>query len=192
MPARTLVEPNEIASFLEIGEEEYPPALEALRIGAVKFFERRCGRTRSPFSDAITNRVEYHDGTGDGELLLDYAPVSIASVEITAPSETLTAPDATVILVVPGERRISRPDGGIFGDFDVARAVKVTYNTLPDLPEDARLQVCRLIAQVWRQRGSEDASAETVSGYQRTFAEMAASDGQFVQCVRDHTRAVLL
>lgn len=192
MPARTLVEQAEIAAFLEIEVDEYPPALDALRVGAVKFFERRVGRTRAPFSDAITGRVEYHDGTGDNELLLDYAPAAITSIAITAPTELLTAPDASVILVVPGERRITRPDGGIFGEFDIPRAVAVTYNTLADIPEDAQLAVMRVIAQVWRQRGSEDAAAETVSGYQRTFAHLAAQDPLFLGAVEDHKRPTFL
>lgn len=188
-----LVEPDEIAAFLGIEEGEYPSALDPVRLGAIRLFERLTGRKSCPFAGAFTARVEYHDGTGDGVLLLDYPPAGITSITIGANHE---APDETVsseaYVVVAGDREITRLDGGTFGEFDAKRRVRVTYDTQDDRPEDAQLAVMRLIAQVWRQRGTEDAASETVSGYSRTMADIAATDGVFVAAVRAHSRPVMV
>lgn len=196
MAPRVLVEPDDLAAFLAIDLAEYPAeALDPIRMGVVRFFERLCGRKELPFSDAITGRVEYHDGNGDALLWLDYPVAALTSITIgtnhAAPSETLAVNDANALSFVLGDRVLQRLDGGTFGEFDALRAVKATYNTAADLPEDARLACLRLIAQIWRQRGSEDASQETVSGYARTMVDMAATDAVWKEAVKFHTRAVL-
>ena len=197
MPNRLLVEPAELADFLEIEESAYPvDALDPIRLGVVRFFERLTGRTRLPFSDAITGRVEYHDGTGSSLLMLDYPVGSLTALTIganhSAPDETLVINDPAVLSVLAGDRAIERLDGGIFGELETTRAVKITYTTADDLPDDAKLACLRVIAQVWRQRGSEDAASETVSGYQRQMADLAAKDPLWVHAVEHHRRPVFV
>lgn len=52
------------------------------------------------------------------------------------------------------------------------------------------MAVLRVIAQAFRQRGSEDASSENVSGYARTMANLAAQDELWLAAVRGHKRGV--
>lgn len=189
--ALRLVEREELAQFLAIPVDEYPAeALEPIRLGVVNFFERLTDRASLPFSDPITGRVERHDGNGDTELVLNYPIGTITSVKIgvdpATPDETLTVADPA--LFTAGERTIYRRDGGTFGEFDVPRVVHVTYTTADDRPADAKLQCMRLVAQIWRQRGSEDASQETVSGYARTMANLAGADSDWVRAVEAHKR----
>lgn len=193
MPNVRLVEQSELAAFLEIEEAAYPvDALDPVRLGVIAFFERLCGRTSAPFSDEITGRVEYHDGTGNESLWLDYPLATLTAITIgqnhALPDETLVLNNAATLSQLAGSRLIERLDGGTFGELDATRAVKVTYDTADDRPEDAKLAVCRVIAQIWRQRGAEDAAQETVSGYSRQMADFAAKDGVWLDAVKHHTR----
>ena len=192
--ARRLVEQAEVIEHLGIAEEKYSNALEQLRLSTIGLFERLCDRAHAPFSDAIATRVEMHDGTGGAELWLDYPVQSLTSITIgrnpAAPDESLTVGDVNVLSSAVGERRIVRVDGGEFGALDEPRIVQVTYATTDDLPADAQMAVLRVIAQTFRQRGSEDASSENVSGYARTMANLAAQDEIWLAAVRGHKRGV--
>lgn len=192
--ARRLVEQTEVVEYLGIAEEKYSNALEQLRLSTIGLFERLCDRAHAPFSDAIAARTEVHDGTGSDSLWLDYPIATLTSVKIgrnpATPDETVTVGDVDVLAVDVGARRVVRVDGGEFGELDAPRVVHVTYDTADDLPADAQLAVLRVIAQVYRQRGSEDASSETVSGYARTMANLAAQDALWLAAVTAHKRGV--
>ncbi len=192
--ARRLVSEAEVIAYLGIAESAWSPALDQLRLGTIGLFERLCDRAREPFSDAITARTESHDGTGGPDLWLDYPVGALTSLTIgrnvAAPDETLSVGDVDVLSVAAGERRLVRVDGGIFGELDAPRVVHATYNTAADLPEDAQLAVLRVIAQTYRQRGSEDAASESASGYARTMANLAAQDAIWLAAVTAHKRGV--
>lgn len=192
--ARRLVSEAEVIAYLGIAESAWSSALDHLRIATIGLFERLCDRAQAPFSDAITARTESHDGTGGPELWLDYPVGALTSLKIgrsvATPDETLSVGDVDVLSVATGDRRLVRVDGGIFGDLDVPRIVHATYDTAADLPEDAQLAVLRVIAQVYRQRGSEDATSENVSGYARTMANLAAQDAIWLAAVAAHKRGV--
>lgn len=192
--ARRLVTDAEVIAYLGIPESQWSPALDQLRLATISLFERLTDRTAAPFADASTSRSEVHDGTGSDELWLDYPVAAVTTLTIgqnpAQPDEMLTVGDPGVLAVVVGDRCLVRVDGGRFGDLDVRRAVHVTYATQDDLPEDAQLAVLRVIAQVFRQRGSEDAASESVSGYARTMAHLAAQDPLWLAAVAQHKRGV--
>lgn len=192
--ARRLVEQTEVVEYLGIAEEKYSNALEQLRLSTIGLFERLCDRAHAPFSDAIAARTEVHDGTGSDSLWLDYPIATLTSVKIgrnvAAPDESLAVADVDVLVYGAGARGITRVDGGTFGELDAPRVVHVTYATADDLPADAQLAVLRVLAQTFRQRGSEDASSENVSGYARTMANLAAQDTLWLAAVQAHKRGV--
>lgn len=192
--ARRLVSEAEAIEYLGISDAKWTEALDQLRLATIGLFERLCDRAAAPFSDAIAARTEVHDGTGSDALWLDYPIATLASVKIgrnpATPDESLNVADLDVLTYGAGERRIARVDGGTFGDLDAPRVVHVTYATADDLPEDAQMAVKRVLAQVYRQRGSEDASSETVSGYARTMANLAAQDAVWLAAVSAHKRGV--
>lgn len=192
--ARRLVADADVIAYLGIPESTWSPALDQLRLATIGLFERLCDRAHAPFADALTARTETQDGSGGPELWLDYPVQALSALTIgrtvAAPDETLAVGDANVLSVVTGDRRLVRVDGGVFGALDAPRVVHVTYDTAADLPEDAQLAVLRVIAQVYRQRGSEDAASESVSGYARTMAHLAATDPLWLAAVGAHKRGV--
>lgn len=192
--ARRLVTETEVIEHLGIAPAAWTPALDRLRLGTIGLFERLCDRAHAPFSDAIATRMETHDGTGAPELWLDYPVASLTSLLIgrnpASPDETLNVASLEVLSFRVGERSLVRVDGGTFGAFDAPRVVHITYSTQDDLPVDAKVAVLRVIAQVYRQRGAEDAAIENAAGYARTMADLAAKDGVWLAAVQQHKRGV--
>lgn len=143
-------------------------------------FVRECGRTLRPFSAAITGRVEWRDGTGDCELYLDYPVGTLTEILIgrdaTDPDETLDFTDVDVLVYTAGRRRLVRTDSGSFGARNQPKIVRVTYTTAADLPTDCALAVKRVTAAIYRQKGSEDVTHESIEGYSRDLKTIAADD----------------
>lgn len=192
--ARRLVEPAEAIEYLGIKDAQWSPMLDQLRLATIDLFERLCDRQGVPFSDAMPAREETHDGTGAPELWLQYPIAAITAITIgrnpAAPTETLNPASLDVLAYAVGDRRVVRVDSGTFGELDAPRVVHVTYSTGDDLPAGAQLAVLRVLGQVYRQRGSEDAASENASGYARTMADLAGKDGAWVAAVQAHKRGV--
>ena len=135
-------------------------------------------------------------GTGSSLLMLDYPIAALTSVVLgfssASPVETLTVADPYSVVFAVGERSLERTDGGVFGEYGKPRCVHVTYNTQADLPTDVALAVKRVVAQIYRQRGSEDAKTESVGGYSRVLADLAATDPIWLQAVQRHARGVFV
>lgn len=142
-------------------------------------FLGECNRRDRPFiatADTVA-RTEVHDGTGTRILTLHY-PIAASglSTDITLgldtsdPDDTLEYDDVETLVWVAGSRTIERTDGGIWGYRGVPRYVHVTYKAAADVPESAALGIKRVVAALYRQRGSEDASRESLSGYSRDVA----------------------
>jgi hypothetical protein len=92
-----------------------------------------------------------------------------------------------------GHRLISRTDGGIFGLAGKRRYVHVTYKSAADLPEPAQLAIKRAVAQVYRQRGSEDATFEAFGQgqYQRRLSALVDNDPLWMNAVAASRRMLL-
>lgn len=152
-------------------------------------FERETGRSRSPYSAALTARAEVKDGTGTDTLFLDYPISAITTVKLghdsSDPVETLDATDPDTLTFATGSRRLVRTDGGVFGRPGQARYVHVTYNTQADLPDDAQLAIKRVVAMVYRQRGHEDATSESLANHSIDFAR---SDPFWERAVKGNRR----
>lgn len=194
--AQPLVSLSEVQQFLELEDTADPDLLQALTLSTTRLLERLCGRERFPFSDPIAGRIDILNGSGSSIVVLPYPIATLTSLKLgynpAAPLETLVVNDTNAVLWGAGSRIIERVDGGLFGTFTNSRYVHVTYNTADDRPEDAKLAVMRAVAQVYRQRGSEDASSENVSGYNRTMAYVAATDPLWTEFVRTHRHSVFL
>lgn len=191
-----LVSPQAMQDFLGIGAGTDAEVLQQLIAATQAAFEREAGRTRVPFQDAATGRTEVHAGTGSTLLVLDYPIAALTSVKLgfnaSAPDETLSVSDPTVLVFGLGERTLERVDGGLFGEYGRPRSVHVTYNTQADLPTDVALAIKRVVAQLYRQRGSEDATQESVDGYARTLADLTAKDSVWARTVLQHQRVTFL
>jgi hypothetical protein len=146
----------------------------------------QAGRRHRPFATAATGRSEVHAGTGTELLVTDY-PITTASGisvlkighDVANPSETITATDIDQITAASGSRSIYRTDGGVFGTWGEPRTVHITYDHTADTSNTdvQQLAIKRVVAQVYRQRGSEDAKSETLpNGYQRTLESVADAD----------------
>lgn len=162
-------------------------------------FERECGRGRIPFQDAQAARVERLSGTGNDTLVLDYPIGSLTSVKLgfdsATPDETLSVADRRVLVFSAGSRVLRRVDGGTFGPFGAPEYAEVTYNAAADLPADAKLAVLRRAAAVYRQRGSEEASSESVGDVSVAFGLHQSAPGQgdtvWHDAVAAHARTAL-
>lgn len=140
-------------------------------------FLGECNRRDRPFIATAdsTARTEVHDGTGTSLLTLNYPISELATdiklgLDVADPDDTLTYNDVETLVYVAGKRSIERTDGGIFGYRDTPRYVHVTYKAAADVPESAQIGIKRVVAALYRQRGSEDASRESLSGYTRDMA----------------------
>lgn len=160
--------------FLGISQSTDTTLLTDILEHVEALFEKETGRSRAVFSAALTNRSEVKDGTGADTLYLDYPIATLTSVKLghdsSDPVETLTTSDPDTLTFATGSRRLVRTDGGVFGRQGQARYVTVVYTTQADLPEEAKLAIKRVVAQVYRQRGAEDVTQEQLSGYSRTIA----------------------
>lgn len=170
----------ELKDHMGIRSKAFDSQLTALRDEVKALFESAAGRTDTPFVDAAS-RVEVRDGTGSSVLYLDYPVATMTSVllgfDTSDPVETLTVADTELFRFVVGDRRIVRVDGGVFGRFGAATYVQVTYGHQADLPTVAKPAIKRVCAQLWEQRGSEDASRESLGdGSSRVFTHLIDED----------------
>lgn len=145
---------------------------------AEDLLESDAGRTDTPFKAAATGQTEVHDGTGTRNMDLSYKISDITSISLGFDSsdfvETLDPDDPDVAVWGVGHRRISRVDGGRFGLAGKPRYITVLYDHQADLPEVAQLAIKRLVAEVYRQRGSEEASREQIGTYIRSMGTVTA------------------
>ena len=141
-------------------------------------FESDAGRKDTPFTAVASARSEVRDGTGTRHIDLDYDISDVASISLGFDSsdfvETLNPDDADKVVWGTSQRRISRVDGGRFGSADWPRYITVVYDHEADLPEDAQIAVKRLVAEVYRQRGSEEASREQIGTYIRSMGTVTS------------------
>lgn len=158
-------------------------------------FERACNRSERPFTTADAARTEVHDGTGHAALYLDYPIDEVTAIllgyDASSPDEELDPDDLTVVTWPSGGRCISRVDGGKFGTIDQPRYVTVVYDTQDDLPEVAKLAVMRATAMLYRQRGSEDARAETSGDFSHTLGSIE-EDGFWKMAVQTCREPVIV
>lgn len=179
-----------VKTFLGIDEdvEDYDELLTAMIDEVERAFLREAGRADLPFLDATTGRTEVHDGTGAAVLYLNYPVETLTTVLIGTdsgdPDETLDVDDVDVLQWLPNTRRLVRADGGLFGERWQANVVHVTYNTAADLPADARTEITRAVAALFRRRGSEGSSAERIGPYSTDFS--SAYDSGWRSAVADH------
>jgi hypothetical protein len=172
-----LVSTAEQKTFMGVSGTSDDTLVDSLLTMVEDMLERACGRAGRPFSAALTNRIETHDGTDDTGVDLDYPIASVAEillgVDADNPTETLDPDDLTVVTFGAGRRRLTRTDCGVFGTRGRPRYVQVTYTTQADLPSIAKLAVMRATASIYRQRGSEDAKSETIGGdFSHTLASL--------------------
>lgn len=181
----------ELKRFLRAGDDDNG-LLSELLDGAEALFLEAVNREGAPFGDALSARVEVHDGTGGNKLFLDYPVATVTTIALgldsATPDDTLDPAKVTVIVWGVGSRRLMRTDGGVFGVRGVPRYVHVTYDTQADRPPDAGLAIKRAVATVYRQIGSEDASSEKIGGFSHTLAQAMADDEVWQSAVAAHRR----
>jgi hypothetical protein len=188
-----LVSLTEFQQFLGVPDGKDQELLDLLLKGSIKLFERLCDRVSSPFSAEVQSGiVEVHSGTGSDLLALNYPIATVTTIKlghnVSAPVEMLTPADTNQVVWAADSRFIYRVDGKWWGDYGRRRYVHVTYDAAIDAPEDAKVAVMRPAAQIYRMRGSEDASSFSASGYSQTMAQMAAEDPLFVAAIQSHRR----
>lgn len=190
-----LVAVDELKDFLKVTGSSDDQVLTDLLEHTEDLFESEVGRTDTQFVVASEARTEVHDGTGCADLFLDYPISDITTVKIgydtSDPVETLDPTDIDELTFGAGSRRLTRTDGGIFGLAGRKRYVHVTYDHQDDLPGNAKLAIMRVVAQVYRQRGSEDAKYENVGGYIRSLSHLIAEDPIWQRAVAANQRTVL-
>lgn len=182
---------QQVLNYLALGSAESGADQAVDLAGRVEhLLLRQCRREGRPFQTAQAGRVERRDGTGGVSCWLDYPVTTLTAVVLgynpSAPDETLSVADPTVLVWRAGSRRLTRVDGGSFGAFDAPLWIQVTYDAAADLPEDASLAVLRVTAAIWRQRGAEDTSAERVGGYSADLAKVAESDPVWQMAVQQY------
>jgi len=147
---------------------------------AEDLLESDAGRTETPFKASAAAQTEVHEGTGTRDLYLNYPISDITSISLGLDNsdfdETLDPDDPDEVVWGTGKRRISRVDGGRFGLPGRPRFITVVYDHQADLPEVAQLAIKRVVAQMYRQRGSEDATKETIGGYARDLSNLVETD----------------
>lgn len=190
-----LVTVADLKTFLDVSGSGDDTLLEDLLDHTEALFEAEAGRIETPFTAAAESRTEVHDGTGLRTLSLDYPIAVMTTVKIgydaDNPFETLDPSDICVLTFGVGSRRLNRTDGGIFGLAGKPRYVHVTYNHGDDLPGNAKMAIMRVVAQVYRQRGSEDAKYENVGGYIHNLSHLIAEDPFWLRAVAANQRLVM-
>lgn len=191
-----LVSVEDLQTFLELSSGTDDALLGDLLDHAEGLFESECGRKDAPFTAADTARSEVKDGTGSPELYLDYPISDVTSISIGFDSlnfeDTLDPDDPDVVVWGAGSRRIERVDGGIFGRLGKPRYLTILYDFQADLPEEAQLAIKKVVAQVYRQRGSEGATREQIGSYIRTMAKQVKDDPLWRRAVAGNTRRVIV
>lgn len=189
MPS-TLVPVHEAMDYLGEEDAQVIPIVERLIDQVEALFLAHANRRERPFQAAQTARVEVHDGTGTATLWLDYPLAALTAVKIgadsTAPDETLTVADLTVLRYGIGGRRLQRVDGGCFGTAGDPRVVHVTYNAQADLPQTAAVAILRAVAAIYRQRGAEGSASERVGGFAADLSDWTKEDATWRDAVAAH------
>lgn len=173
-----LVSLAEMQRFLGDPPSEDSDAIQEILNHVEDLFLKACGRHDRPFlaTADTTARTEVKDGTGTRYLFLDY-PISDLSTDITLGIdtsdliETLEYDDVDSVVWVAGKRMIERTDGSVWGCYSTPRYVRVTYKAAADMPETPKLALKRATALIYRQRGTEDASRYSLSGYSQDQAK---------------------
>lgn len=170
--------------------------LQALLDNVEALFESATLRPAGYYTAAATARTEYKDGTGSKSLYLDYPVSVLTSVTLGYDSsEVLDLTDRSVIAYAVGSRKLTRTDGGWFGNVGQARYIAVVYNHQGNLPVDAKLAIESVVASVYRQRGSEGMKSETVGAFysytRDDIASATASDPFWTAAVQANTPAVI-
>jgi len=190
-----LVAVDELKDFLDVTGGTDDQLLTNLLEHVEDVFEGEVGRTDTSFAVAATARTEVHDGTGCADLFLNYPISDVTTVTIgydtSDPVEILDPTDIDKLTFGTGSRRLTRTDGGIFGLAGKKRYVHVTYDHQDDLPGNAKLAIMRVVAQVYRQRGSEDAKYENVGGYIHNLSHLIAEDPIWQRAVAANQRTVM-
>lgn len=188
--ASALVPTADAIAFLGSIPAGSDAVLEQLIDDVETLFLAQCGRSARPFQAAETGRVEVKDGTGSRFLWLDYEATALTELVIgfdfTDPDETLDTTDVQVLAWHANSRRIVRRDGGRFGCLGEADVVRVTYDAAADLPRDVAVAITRVVASVWRQRGSEDVKAERIGPYDATYTAVAEQEPLWQLAVANH------
>ncbi len=130
-------------------------------------------RMHRPFSTAQSGRVEVRAGTGTTNLWLDYDIDTVTGIAVGRnPTSTIAIDpaDGTIVSWQAGTSVITLVNGDVWGKRDDPALVRVTYNTLADLPSHAKLAVLYASTVLYRQFGSEDAKSERVAAYERELA----------------------
>jgi hypothetical protein len=190
-----LVAVDELKNFLDVSGGSDDELLTDLLEYVEDVFEGETGRTDAPLVAAATARTEVHDGTGCETIFLDYPISDVTTVklgqDVSDPIETLDPTDIDELTFGAGSRKLTRTDGGIFGLAGKPRYVHITYNHQGDLPGNAKLAIIRVVAQVYRQRGSEDAKYENVGGYIHNLSHLIAEDPLWARAVAANQRTVM-
>lgn len=168
----TIVTLAELKTYLTVAGDAPPagddPVLTALIDNVEAVFAGECGRDVSSFIDA-DSQVEVKDGTGTARLFLDHPIDTLTSVKLgynsSAPDETLSPTNKTVLVWGQGSRVITRVDGGKFGKAGWPRYVEVAYDNLADIPENAKLAIMEVVASIYANRGSEGMKSETLGSF---------------------------
>lgn len=153
-----LVSEPELSQYLG-GDVDDPNTLQSVLTAAEDLLERATGQV---FAEGATVTDEKRNGNGLKTLRLARIVASITTVKVghdsADPDTTLTSDD-----VVFDGQRIVRIDGGVF-PFGTAN-VHVTYEAADNLPEIAKMAVLEGAAFLWRRRGREHVTSETVGEF---------------------------
>jgi hypothetical protein len=140
--------------------------LQALLDNVEAMYERDTLHELGFYTAAATGRTEIKEGTGSKSLWLDYPVDVLTSVTLGYDSsEVLNLADRTVIYYSTGSRKLTRTDGGWFGDVGQAGYVEVVYDHLGNLPEDAKLPIMEVVASLYRNRSAEGMKSETLGAF---------------------------
>jgi hypothetical protein len=191
--ASLLVPVADMEAFLgdiDTADASLVASLTALIDDVENTFLRECGRPDRPFGAADAARVETRDGTGCDTLYLQRDVVSLTSVllgfDYTDPDETLDPTALDELNWRTGSARVQRLDGAFFGWAGQPNYIRVTYSAAADLPRDAAIAIQRVVAAVWRKRGSEDVSSERIGPYDNAYLAAADAEPLWQMAVRHH------
>lgn len=153
-------------------------------------FLRDCGRLSRPFATTQASITEWQDGTGTATLYLNYVPSAITSIKLgrdsSDPDETLDSSDVDVLVwTASASRKLVRTDGGVWRETDEAKCIQVVYAGVADLPEAPQLAIKRLVAALYRQRGAEDVSSESVGAFYSRQLAKPVEDSVWLQAVHE-------
>ena len=191
-----LVSLADLQTFLELSSGTDDDLLTDLLDHAEGLFESETGRKDAPFVTSGSARSEVRDGTGSAEIYLDYPISDVTSISLGFDSsnfeETLDPADPDIVVWGAGSRKIERVDGGVFGRLGKPRYLTIVYDFQADLPEEAQLAIKRVVAQIYRQRGSEDADREQIGSYIRKLTNLVDTDPLWRRAVEGNRRRVLV